>query len=118
MDNKLISNRQEYIIDLFKHILEMEIDESYFKFFKDDEAVFFNFRSKSLYLCYDDYKKQYQIYHLNTMANPKQATKYHLQHWDYTLGSIFSYLSSMHSPSDMNKSHKKSKMDKLFDKIK
>lgn len=115
MDNKFISNRREYIIDLFKNVLEIEIDESYFKVYKGDEACFFHHRGRQLYLCYDDWKDQYHLYHMNVAMNRSGAARYHLQRWEFSLGAIFAYLSTMHNSVDMN--NKKSKIDLLFEKI-
>lgn len=114
MNEKLISNRREYIIDLFKHVLDIEITESNFKIYQGDEAVFFHLRGRSLYICFDEYKDQYLLYHLNEMQNSKRGTKYHLQRFEYNLGSIFAYLNTLHNPKDLNR--KKSIEDLLFDK--
>ena len=111
-NEKLISNRHEYIIDLFHHVLDITITDSNFKVFQGDEAVFFRLRGNDFYICYDEWKDNYQLFHMNLMNNHKRGTKFHLQRWDYSLGSMFSYLKTLHSPKDMNK--KQSKIEELL----
>ena len=111
-NEKLISNRHEYIIDLFHHVLDITITDSSFRAFQGDEAIFFKHVAKDFYICYDDWKDQYQLYHLNIKNNNSRGNHYHLQRYDYTLGSLFSYLKTLHNPKDMNK--KQSKIEELL----
>lgn len=117
MSEKYISNQREYIISLFKNILNLEITEENFKYHFGDEAVYFSHKSRQLYLYYNDTKDMFYLMHLNSGSNPSSKNRWHIQRYEKFLPLIFNYLDTCHDWKERLEKRPKSKMELLFDSI-
>lgn len=103
MNSKKIENNIEFIINLVKRFLNLDIDESYFKQGIDDMELYLTYLGQQYVIKYDDYRDVMVLCHKNMSGANKKKTSYHREFDSHSYPTLIKKLSTRHNPADLNK---------------
>ena len=111
-----IENQHEYIISMFNNLANIDISEKNFTQSTNGDVIYFHHRGMNFRIEHSIFNDEFILSHENTLHNNKKGNHFHIQKKMISLPLLIGYLETLHNPVSMNKH--KSKIDKLFEKIK